>query len=247
MKYREIYVKNALSRSKIRDVEYSLNPYRGCEHRCSYCYAPFVLHIPNEKWNSEVLVKINLPTVLDRELKKIGTRVHVLIGSVTDGYQPAEKKYEITRKSLAVLLKYGARVNILTKSPLIARDKEIIEKFEYAEVGISVSTLDEIKRKKTEPFSAEVEERFNALSQFSSKVRKYVFLGPIFTHTLNELEGIFSKASEIGVDYIIADRFRRREGMRVPAAFYEGIDYGELGKKLKNLEKRYDLPVFFSF
>ncbi len=247
MKYREIYVKNALSRSKIKSVDYSLNPYRGCEHRCSYCYASFVLHIPTEKWNSEVLVKINLPTILDRELKKIGSRAHVLIGSVTDGYQPAEKKYEITRKSLAVLLKHGAKLNILTKSSLIARDKEIIEKFEYAEVGISISTLDEEMRKKTEPFSSPAEERFNALSQFSSKVRKYVFLGPIFTHTLNELEGIFSKASGIGVDYIIADRFRRREGMRIPEILYEGIDYGELGEKLKNLEKRYDLPVFFSF
>jgi len=81
-----------------------------------------------------VFIKKNIPTVLDKELRR--KKGFITIGSVTDAYQPAERKYELTRKSLEVLLKHRGRISILTKSNLILRDIDIIEKFEEAHVGI---------------------------------------------------------------------------------------------------------------
>ena len=177
MKYIEVYVKNALARSKLENTDYSLNPYIGCEHRCVYCYAPYVLHIPPEEWNSVVYVKRNIPTVLDRELKKKDGLI--TIGTVTDAYQPVEKKYEITRRCLEVLKKHKRKISILTKSSLILRDKDILKEMD-TEIGVTLTTLDDDKRIKIEPYASSVEERLKVLEEFVNTNRTYAFIGPIF-------------------------------------------------------------------
>ena len=97
-KLKEITCKSALSISNLSGLDYALNPYKGCEHGCIYCYAPSVLR-EDRNWGEFVDIKRNIPSVLAKELKtkKKGT---IGISTVTDPYQPVEKKFEITRKCL---------------------------------------------------------------------------------------------------------------------------------------------------
>ncbi len=244
MKYIEIYVKNALARSKLENTDYSLNPYIGCEHRCIYCYAPYVLHIPLEEWNSVVYVKRNIPTVLDRELKK--KEGLITIGTVTDAYQPAEKKYELTRRCLEVLKKHKKRISILTKSSLILRDKDILKDMD-AEIGVTLTTLDDDKRRKIEPYASSVDERLEVLKEFANSNRTYAFIGPIFPDLiipqLKELMGILEK---IGVSYVIFDKFRLKEGMP-NALLKKDTDYWIVKREIYRIAKNFSIPFYFSW
>ena len=94
MKIREVKCKSALSSSSLPGLDYSLNPYRGCQHNCAYCYVPNVLRIQRKEWGSFVEVKTNIPVVLSKELKKKKPGV-VGLSTVTDPYQPIEKKYHL--------------------------------------------------------------------------------------------------------------------------------------------------------
>lgn len=103
---REIDAKNVLSKSKVFD--YTVNPYIGCEHGCTYCYAHFMKRVTGHKepWGEFVDAKINAPTLLQREIskRKVG---RVWISGVCDPYQPLERKYELTKKCLKILLRHG--------------------------------------------------------------------------------------------------------------------------------------------
>ena len=142
MKIRQISCKTALSPSKLPGIDYSLNPYRGCEHRCAYCYAPNVLKINREKWGDFVDVKVNIPHILSKELKMRKPGV-VGISTVTDPYQSVEKKFKITRYCLEQLLKHDFPINIQTKSSMVIRDIDLISKFSNAEVMVSIATLND--------------------------------------------------------------------------------------------------------
>ena len=252
MKYIEIYVKRALSRSGLEGTDYALNPYKGCEHQCVYCYSPFVTHMPSEDWKSVVYVKRNLPTLLNKELKRMNNTGFITIGTVTDAYQPAEKKYEITKKSLEVLLKYNARISILTKSSLILRDLELLKKFKEAHIGTTVTTLDEDMRRKIEPKSSSVDSRLEVLKEFEGKTITYMFIGPIFPKIGDEnFEEYFKIARRLNLNYIIFDRFRRKRGMKLPP-FLEKLDlsefyYSSLREKIVKIAKNYEIPVYLEW
>ncbi len=248
MQYTEIFVKNALSRSKLQATDYALNPYRGCEHQCVYCYSPYVLHIPIEEWRKRVYVKVNLPTVLNKELKR--KKGFITIGTVTDAYQPAEQKYEITRKSLRVLLKHQARISILTKSSLILRDLDIIKNFQEAHIGVTITTLNDALRRKIEPNSDSVDSRLQVIDEFTGKAITYAFIGPIFPEiTEPYLEDIVKEIRN--VDYVIFDRFRWKKGMVLPQYLRE-IDlsdkyYHRMKEKVKKIVKKYNIKAYFEF
>src|SRR4030067_1204603 len=179
---KEIKVKTALSPSQLPGLVYALNSYRGCAHACVYCYAPSVIHWDKGKWGELVEVKINLPRILSKELrgKKKGV---VGLGTVTDPYQPAEKKYEITRRCLELLLMHDFPVCIQTKSSLVLRDMDLLKRFSNIEVGVTLTTLDEGVREKLEPGASSVAQRLNALSELSKNgIRTWVFIGPVMPY-----------------------------------------------------------------
>jgi len=181
MKINEIICKTALPASKLPGLNYALNPYMGCEHSCVYCYAPAVLK-EKRKWGSFVDVKRNLPNILAKELKK-KKKGRVGIGTVTDAYQPAEKKYEITRRCLEILLKHDFPVCIQTKSSLVLRDIDIIKRFSVKEVGLTITTINDEERKKYEMCSSSVEERLNALRILGeNNIHTWVFIGPVMPY-----------------------------------------------------------------
>ncbi len=206
MKIKEVYCKSVLSKSGIYGVEYALNPYTGCEHGCIYCYAIFMKKFKEhkEEWGNFVDIKINAPTILSKEIKKF-QRGSILISSVTDPYQPLERKYEITRKCLYVLSKHDFPVTFLTKSDLVLRDLDIIEKMN-ADVGFTFTTVEERVRKIFEPKASSIEKRFDALEKIENK---YVLFGPIlpeFSDSEEKIREAFPKFEERNVKRLSIDR-----------------------------------------
>lgn len=178
---KKIKVKSVLTRSGIPGVDYCINPYVGCFHGCKYCYATFMKRFTGhtEAWGSFVDVKVNSPEVLQRQLQR-KARGRVMISSVTDAYQPIEAKYKLTRKCLEVLLQYQFPVDILTKSPLVLRDLDLIKEFKDIEVGITVTTNDEKIRKVFEPKAPSITARINTLKKLHNNgINTYAFIGPV--------------------------------------------------------------------
>src|SRR5512137_98268 len=139
---REINVKSILSRSQI--YEYAVNPYVGCQHSCTYCYARFMKRFTGHKepWGQFVDVKVNAPNLLRQQVlkKKKGT---VWVSGVCDPYQPLEGKYKLTRQCLEILAEHDWSAVVQTRSPLVLRDLDVIRKAKDFEVGFSVTTADD--------------------------------------------------------------------------------------------------------
>ncbi len=209
---KEIKVKSALSLSKLPGLDYALNPYRGCGHACAYCYAPGVIHWDKGKWGDVVEVKINLPRILSKELrtKKKGV---VGLGTVTDPYQPVEKKYEITRRCLELLLLHDFPVCIQTKSSLVLRDMDLFKKFSNIEVGVTLTALDDRVREKMEPGASSVEERLRTLSELSENgINTWVFLGPVMPY-ITDAVALIDAVADVRPNYVLVDRLRIKDGV----------------------------------
>jgi DNA repair photolyase len=174
----EIFCKSILSRSRLYGCDFSINPYRGCEHACIYCYAPYILREQRE-WGSFVDVKVNAPEILVKDMLKAKRGV-IYISSVTDPYQPLEKKYELTRKILEILKDTKFFVSIQTKSSLVLRDIDLLKKMD-CEVGFTITSLDENARKVFEPNTSSIEERLKALKELKEAgISTYIFFGPFY-------------------------------------------------------------------
>lgn len=161
---KEVIAKSILSKSGIPGASYCLNPYVGCSHACRYCYASFMKKYTGhtEPWGNFVDVKINAPGVLERQLRR-AAKGSIILSSVTDAYQPLEMKYKITRQCLENLIDSRFPVDILTKSPLVLRDMDLIRKFKDINVGITITTDDDKIRKLFEPKAPPIGARIHAL------------------------------------------------------------------------------------
>ncbi|MDH5267280.1 MAG: radical SAM protein [Candidatus Bathyarchaeota archaeon] len=198
---KEIYAKAILSKSKISD--YTINPYIGCEHGCTYCYARFMKRFTGhkEEWGRFVDVKINAASLLQREIKKkrIG---RVWISGVCDPYQPLEKKYELTRRCLEILSNYNWPVTVQTKSPLVLRDMDLLRKFNNIEAGLTITTADDKIRKIFEPDSPTIKERIEAIEKLHLVgIKTYAMTAPMLPKAEDLPIQLRGKA-----DYILIDR-----------------------------------------
>ena len=156
-------------------------------------------------------VKINASEILEKELSRKPKRGVVLLGSVTDAYQPVERKYKITRDILGVLLKYDFPISILTKSDLVIRDIDLLKRFSDCDVGFTISTLDKQIARDFEPFSSSPARRLRALETLhNSGIRTYGFIGPILPE-LSNLGSIFT-ALQGKVDCVMAESLNMKCG-----------------------------------
>lgn len=181
MKVREIFVKTILTKTAISGFDYCINPYVGCGHGCRYCYASFMKRFTGhlEPWGEFIDVKVNAPYLLRKQLKRAKQGV-VAFSTVTDPYQPIEKKYQLTRKCLETLLEAQFSVNLLTRSSLCLRDIDLFKQFKKIEVGFSITTHDERIKKIFEPTSPSIRTRVNSLKTLrQEKIRTYAFIGPM--------------------------------------------------------------------
>ena len=162
-------------------ADYCINPYTGCEHGCKYCYARFMAKYTKHKepWGDWVDVKINAPQILEKEVKtKLKGRVY--LSSVTDPYQPLEKKYQLTRKILKILTDHNFPVTIQTKSDLVLRDLDILKKNRGAKVGFTITSLDDKVRRVFESSASPVENRFKALKSLKENgITTFAMIAPI--------------------------------------------------------------------
>ena len=210
----KIKCKTLMGKSKIEGVDYAINPYLGCQHGCLYCYARFMGRRGHsgEEWGTFVDVKINALNRLAKELprKKLGV---VLLSSVTDPYQPLERKWRLTRGSLKLLLDYDFPTNIQTKSTLVLRDLDLLQRFSDCKVGFTITTTDDDVRKIFEPSASPVEERLEALRVLKEEgVQTYAFLGPMLPYLSEGGLGKLLDELADSVDRVIVDRLNIKWG-----------------------------------
>ena len=181
MDIKEINSSSYVSKSKLPDADYVINPYVGCPHKCIYCYAEFMKRFSGhsrEEWGDFLDVKKCGKAIDGASFCETDT---LLFGSVTDAYNPFEKKYKITRKILEQLVPCEARIEILTKSDLVLRDIDIFKKMSNVYVGVSMNTMDDIFRKEIEPYASSIERRINTLKTLHDEgIPTYLFMSPIF-------------------------------------------------------------------
>lgn len=191
VEYSPINCKTALSPSKLPGLQYSLNPYRGCEHGCIYCYGPSVLGDRElaMNWGKVVYPKQNIVEVLAHEVKRKPRGV-VGVSTVCDPYQPLEAKLELTRGCIELLSRYGFEVSIQTKSSLVLRDTDIIKPQGF-EVGVTITTMDRELAGKLEPRASSPGARAQVLEEFASRgVETWLFLGPVIPEISDSEESI---------------------------------------------------------
>ena len=187
----------------------SINPYRGCEHGCVYCFArPTHAYLglsPGLDFESKLFVKPEAAELLEKELASPTYQPKVIaIGTNTDPYQPIERKYQVMRRILEVLERAGHPVGIVTKSALVLRDIDILARMaerKLAKVALSVTTLDAELARKMEPRAATPMRRLEALRQLShAGVPTTVMVAPVIP-ALNdsEMERILEAAQVAGV------------------------------------------------
>ena len=180
-------------------TEYTINLYRGCTHGCTYCYAPSLIH-DERRWGDYVDAKINAATVLEKELAKAKKQV-VFVSSASDPYQPVEAKFKITRKVLKVLSKHKFPVLLLTRSPLVLRDVDILRELEWVRVGFSIST---VPTRFYEPGVPSLDKRVEALAELHDLgITTWVSMAPLVPNLiLMNLDQLFRNLKEAEVSSV---------------------------------------------
>lgn len=217
MVIKEITAKSILSKSQVYD--YALNAYVGCQHGCVYCYAKFMKRFTGhrEPWGEFVDIKINAPELLNREVKK-KKQGRVWISGVCDAYQPMEKKYQLTRRCLEILVENGWPFTVQTKSPLVVRDMELLKKARDSEVGFTITTADEKVRKIFEPNAPPIAKRVEALDILhSAGIRTFVMIAPLLPGVEGLVDMLKGKVDHVLIDrlnYHYADWAYKKYGMQ---------------------------------
>ena len=206
MQITEITAKTALVRSKIPGVNYVINPYLGCGHGCRYCYAVFMRkyarHLRQTPWGSFVEVKVNIAAVLRAELARKRQKSRAFLSSVCDPYQPVELKYRLTRQCLKLLQEYGWGISILTRSPLVCRDLDLLAACPDVSVGLSIPTDDDKVRRVLEPNSPPIGARVAALRRLKEAgLTPWVFIAPMLPLSPEKLHELLAPyASRVMLD-----------------------------------------------
>jgi len=207
--YEYISAKQALNRVKPERMpfEWSLNPYRGCAHGCSFCYArafqSFLGREPTDDFQNHIFIKENAAEALEAQLlsfaRRRGVRPEdagplvgtVAIGTATDPYQPIEAKSEQTRRCLEVLAKYGVPTSVTTRSPLILREIDVLKQVDLVSINISVNTLDAALTHRLEPATPLPAERLRAIRSLADEgLPAGAFVAPILPLLTDEETGL---------------------------------------------------------
>lgn len=214
VQYTEIQCKSALNRVHGMPFTWSLNPYRGCSHSCSYCFArathSFLGLDAGVDFETRLFVKLNIAAVLDRELRRPSWRWEpIAIGTATDPYQPAEGRYRVTRACLQVLAEHTTPANITTKGTLVLRDADVLQELARRAgcgVNISLITLDETIWRAFEPGTPPPRQRLAIMRRLvDAGVPCGLALAPVLprlTDSLPALEAVVRAAANHGAAWL---------------------------------------------
>jgi DNA repair photolyase len=226
VEYREEPCRNALNRVRGMSFKWSLNPYTGCAHRCTFCYVRAFERRADrpsdDRYGRSIRVKTNVAEVLARELRRPSWQgEHVAVGAATDPYQPVEGRYRLTRASIEALAAASNPFSVITRGPLIVRDLDVLqEAAARAEVSVnfSVPTLDERVWQTTEPDTAPPRQRLRALKALvDGGIKAGVGMAPILpglSDAPEQLAAVVRAAREAGATHVWTNLLFLRPGTR---------------------------------
>jgi DNA repair photolyase len=226
VEYREEPCKSALNAVKGMGFKWSLNPYMGCVHRCTFCYVRHFEHRSerpsDDRYGTSIRVKTNVADVLRKELARASWHhEHVAIGAATDPYQPAEGRYKLTRACLEALRDAANPFSIITRGPMIVRDLDLlVEAAQRASVAVtfSIPTVDEEVWKRTEPSTAHPRQRLKAVKTLvDAGIKAGVGMAPILpgiSDRPEQLREVVRAAREAGATGVWANLLFLRRGTR---------------------------------
>src|SRR5262245_16606901 len=242
--YQEITCRSALNRVEGMQFRFTHNLYRGCAHGCHYCFArryhtQFELGAGDE-FSSVILVKTNFVEVLTRELDKPTWKPEeVAFGTATDPYQPIEGHYKLTRRSIEALSRARTPVGLITKGPMVVRDKDVLaelSKRAACTVYVSVPTVDEDAWQMLEPGTAHPLQRLRAVRELSDAgIRAGVLMAPIvpgLTSQPAKLERTIQAVADHGAAFVGANVLHLKDGTRTHF-------FGFLEKNFPDLFRKY--------
>ena len=248
--YREEPCRNALNRVRGMPFAWSLNPYMGCAHRCTFCYVRAFEARADRPWDdrygASIRVKTNVADVLRRQLaRRSWQREPVAVGAATDPYQPAEGRYRLTRACIEAFAGAASPFSIITRGPLIVRDVDVlVEAARRADVSVtfSVPTLDHEIWRRTEPGTAPPRQRLRALSRLvEAGIDARVGMAPILPRLSDRpelLAEVVREARAAGATGIWANLLYLRPGTREHFLAALDRDWPELLPEYERLYRR---------
>lgn len=257
MRVNESEAKSIITESKLPDADYVINPFTGCVFGCHYCYASFMgrnVGETREAWGEYVYVKTNAVQLCRAELAKMkpeARRGTILLSSVTDPYQGVEAKYKLTRGILEALRddQYPGKVSILTKSPLVTRDIDVLLELPNCEVGMTVTTTDDKISKWLELRAPLASKRLEALRKLKDAgLDTYAFIGPLLPHFVELpelLDDLFGQIKATGVTSVYVEHINLKAYIRerldpVIQAESEGVQQVYIGARKDAHRERLD-------
>jgi DNA repair photolyase len=247
VEYREEPCKSALNRVKGMPFDWSLNPYMGCAHRCTFCYVRAFERRADrpsdDRYGRAIRVKTNIAEVLRAELAHPRwQRETVAIGAATDPYQPAEGRYRLTRGCLVALADFRNPFNLITRGPMILRDLDVLQDAaSRADVSInfSIPTLDEDVWRKTEPSTAHPRQRLRAVARLvDAGIKTGVGMAPVLpgiSDRPEQLREVVQAAREAGATGVWTNLLFLRPGTREHFLEHLAEDWPELVPHYRSL------------
>ena len=224
--FREEPCRSALNQVRGMAFSWSLNPYMGCAHRCTFCYVRAFERRADrpsdDRYGQSVRVKVNIAEVLALELARASwAREEVVVGVATDPYQPAEGRYRLTRACIRLLALHRTPFGIITRGPLVVRDLDLLQEAARrvpVSVNLSIPTLDERVWRTTEPGTAPPRQRLRALRTLrEAGIRAGVAMAPILpglSDSQESMAAVVRAAREAGAAFLWADLVNLRPGTR---------------------------------
>jgi DNA repair photolyase len=237
---------NRCAAGSLMPFAWTINPYRGCELGCQYCYARYTheyLELDGRAFERLIFVKQFRRDLFERELRAVKPGEWIAIGTATDPYQPAERLYGVTRAVLEVLARQaGLRVAVTTKSDLAARDTELLARLgqrNELRVNFTVTTLDAGLARRLEPGAPRPDLRLRALGRLAAAgIRTAVFASPVLpgiNDAPGELEALARAAREAGAEHFGAQMLFLRDPARRVFLDWLGQDYPHLAARYARL------------
>ena len=235
MQIKEIKAKSIITKSKLPETDYVINPYVGAMQGGNYCYAQFMKKFTNhtEPWCQFLDIKINSIDLIPEKSNKYKNK-SIGLCSVTDPYLPLEKKYKLTRGILERLIPLEPDIWILTKSDLIIRDIDLLKQFKNCRTAVSLGIMDDSVRKEIEPFASSVQQRINAIKKLKEAgIRTAIFICPIFPE-LTDWKAIVEKTKDY-VDEFWFDTLNIYPGIYSNIKYWLKNYHPELLKKYEDI------------